>query len=178
MKGNNIFIAIIMSALLVTGCAQIPQAAIDVNKQVSTGITTLGDNGQEMINAWEETAYKMLDERWDKIYESAEKKFRTKKSIPTARLTKSQLKMVAEIAVLARDDIRTIIHSEANNMRATISSNTKTTLDANESITNLLVSANAVGIAHKTAIKQVSSLIPIPPAISGFIDSALETTGG
>ena len=178
MKRNNVFIGIALAASLVTGCARIPQAAIDVNIHISTGITVLGNNGQEMVNAWEESAYRMLDERWGKIYELAETKYRTKKSIaPATALSKKQLEDVAGIAVLARDDVRKKVHAEANSMRSIIAANTKTTLEANESITKLLVSANAVGTTRRAAIKQVGSLIPIPPAISDFIDSALTTAG-
>ncbi len=57
--------------VVITGCSNIPQAAIDVNKQVSVGINALGENGVEMVKAWELSAYSMLDEKWSKVYAKA-----------------------------------------------------------------------------------------------------------
>jgi hypothetical protein len=62
-------------------------------------------------------------------------------------------------------------------MRSIIASNTKNTLAANESITDLLVSANAVATFQQSAIKEVGSIIPIPPAITDFINNSLQTAG-
>ena len=163
---------------LVTGCSSIPQAAIDVNKQVSVGISTLGKNGIEMIEAWEQSAFNMLDERWSKVYEKADSSYRTKAGIAAGTaLTAQQQEDVAGLATLIRDEVRIKISNEASSMRDIINTNTQNTLAANESITNLLVSANAVATFQQSAIKEVGSLIPIPPAISDFISNSLQTAG-
>lgn len=178
MKSKSIAIALVAGILLLTGCAQIPQAAIDVNKQVSTGITTIGDNGKEMVLAWENTAYSMLDERWERVYRKAESSYRTKKGILAGTaLSSLQQEEVAGLAALVRDEVRGKIRLEADDMRKIIASNTKSTLEANESITQLLVSANAVNAIQQSAIKEVGPLLPIPPVISGFIESALAASG-
>ncbi len=62
-------------------------------------------------------------------------------------------------------------------MRSIINSNTKNTLDANESITNLLAGANAVATFQQSTIVEVGNLIPIPPVISDFINNSLQTAG-
>ena len=163
---------------IATGCSSIPQAAIDVNKQVSAGIRALGENGIEMVNAWEQSAYNMLDEKWSKVYEKADVSYRSKKSISAgAVLTSQQQEDVAGLSALIRDEVRSKIKSEANGMKSIIMSNTKNTLAANESITDLLVSANAVATFQQAAIKEVGNLIPIPPAINTFINDSLKTAG-
>ena len=68
MKLKNLTLIFIAILTFTTGCSSIPQAAIDVNKQVSAGISALGENGIEMVDAWEKSAFNMLDERWSKIY--------------------------------------------------------------------------------------------------------------
>jgi len=62
-------------------------------------------------------------------------------------------------------------------MKSIITSNTKNTLAANESVTDLLASANAIATFQQAAIKEVGNLIPIPPAISRFISDSLKTAG-
>lgn len=159
---------------LITGCAQIPQAAIDVNRQVSAGISALGQNGQDLITAWEETGYAILDDRWSQIYRNADTTYRTKKTIAAgSALTAQQQEDVAGIAVLVRDAVRTKISAEASTLRKTVSSNTIITLEANDSITALLISANSVLSVQQSAIKQVVGLAPIPPAIGKFVTDAI-----
>lgn len=179
MKLRNVtFVCVAIMAFITTGCSRIPQAAIDVNKQVSAGISSLGENGIEMVDAWEQSAFNMLDERWSNIYEKADASYRSNKGIAVeTALTSQQQEDVAGLSVLIRDQVREKISTEANSMRNIINSNTKNTLDANESITNLLASANAITTFQQSAIKEVGSLIPIPPVISDFINNTLQTAG-
>lgn len=174
MKFKRLVITLIALSF-VTGCTNIPQAAIDVNKQVSVGINTLGENGIEMVNAWEKSAFNMLDEKWDKVYQKADATYRSNKGVAAgAALTVQQQKDIAGLAALIRGEVRTKIRQEASSMRNIINSNTQSTVEANESITDLLISANAITNIQQSAIKKVGSLIPIPPAISEFITSALQ----
>ncbi|WP_282131438.1 hypothetical protein [Pseudoalteromonas aliena] len=162
----------------ITGCSNIPQAAIDVNKQVSVGINALGENGVEMVKAWELSAYSMLDEKWSKVYAKANESYRSKKSIAqNAVLTAQQQEGVAGLSALIRDEVRSKINTKANSMKSIIMSNTKNTIAANESITNLLISANAIVNFQQSAVKEVGKIIPIPPAISTFINDSLNTAG-
>jgi PBP1b-binding outer membrane lipoprotein LpoB len=171
-------IFIVTLSFIATGCSSIPQAAIDVNKQVSAGISALGENGIDMVNAWEQSAYNMLDEKWSKVYEKANASYITKKSLSAGTvLTAQQQEDVAGLSVVIRDEVRSKIRSESNGMKSIIMSNTKNTLAANESVTDLLVSANAVATFQQAAIKEVGNLIPIPPAISTFISDSLKTAG-
>ncbi len=160
------------------GCVSVPQAAIDVNRQVSKGITTIGDNGLAMVEAWEESAYNMLDERWSNVYAKADSTYRSKKGLSTtAALSYSQQEDVAGLAVLIRSEVRKKIKTKADSMREIISQNVKNTLDANESLTDLLVSASAVSSLQKSALKEVGSLVPIPPGVTTFIASSLKSAG-
>lgn len=171
-------IFIVTLSFIATGCSSIPQAAIDVNKQVSEGISALGENGTEMVNAWEQSAYNMLDEKWSKVYEKADATYRSKRSIAAgAILTAQQQEDIAGLSALIRDEVRSKIRSESNEMKSIIMSNTKNTLAANESVTDLLVTANAVATFQQAAIKEVGNIIPIPPTISTFISDSLKTAG-
>jgi hypothetical protein len=162
--------------LALNSCVHIPQSAVDVNRQVSKGIETLQENGQQLVAAWEETAYRVLDERWKQVYARAEKDYRAKRNVPlTSVLTKEQQEDVAGVATLIRDGVRTKIHAKAEEMRQAITANAKTTLEANESITNLLISANVATAAQESVLKAVGKLLPIPPELSKFLDNALET---
>lgn len=164
--------------LVLSGCVHIPQAAIDVNRQVSKGIDTLRENGQQMVVAWEETAYRVLDERWTQVYTRAEKDFRAKRSVPAAAgLTRQQQEDVAGLATLMRDGVRVKIRAKAEEMQQIIAANAKTTLEANESITNLLINASTAAAAQQSVLKGVGGLLPIPPEVSKFIDGALEVVG-
>ena len=69
------------------------------------------------------------------------------------------------------------INDEADRMRRTIHGNVQATLEANESITELLISANSVLSLQQSAIKEVGDLLPIPPTISTFIDKSLQSAG-
>ncbi|OZG72965.1 hypothetical protein BTA51_13480 [Hahella sp. CCB-MM4] len=170
-------LAIVFVSALVggnAGCVSVPQAAIDVNKQVSNGISTIGGNGIAMVDAWEESAYNMLDERWAKIYAKADSTYRTRKGVAQgAQLTYQQQEDIAGLAVLIRSDVRKKIKDEADSMRGIIASNVKNTVEANDSITGLLASASAVSSLQKSALKEVGSLIPIPPVIGSFITNSL-----
>ncbi len=160
------------------GCVSVPQAAIDVNRQVSQGISTIGGNGVAMVDAWEESAYNMLDERWSNIYAKADSTYRSKKGlVQGAQLTYQQQEDVAGLAVLIRSEVRKRIKDEADNMKGIISSNVRSTLEANDSVTDLLASASAVSSLQKSALKDVGNLIPIPPAIGSFITNSLASAG-
>jgi hypothetical protein len=169
---------VLVTTFSMVGCAQIPQAAIDVNRQVATGITALNDNAQELIRAWEETAYQVLDERWSKVYAQADAAYRTKRGVqPGVLLTSPQAEEVAGLATLVRDDVRKKIRTEADGMRKIVTANAKNTLDANESVTMLLINANAIGAAQHSALKQVGTLLPIADTVTNFINIALKSAG-
>ncbi len=172
------YIPVTILILVITGCSSIPQAAIDVNKQVSIGIKTIGENGIEMVSAWQKSAYNMLDERWSLVYAKADATYRTGRGIASgATLTAQQQEEVAGLSVLIREEVIKKIDAKTESMRTIINENTKNTLAANDSITNLLISANAVATLQQTAIQEVGNLLPIPPAVSTFITNTLQTAG-
>jgi hypothetical protein len=166
------------AAVLVSGCVQIPQAAVDVNRDVSKGISALRDNGNEMVDAWEEMGYRMLDERWARVYSKADADFRAKRKLaPGSALSADQQQNVAGLATLYRDEVRKKIQAKAAELRAVINKNAKMTLDANESITSLLISANAVTSVQQTALKSVGELVPVLPKVSSFVEELLKEVG-
>ncbi len=104
---NLILVFIATLAFITTGCSNIPQAAIDVNKKVSAGISTLGENGIEMVDAWEQSAFDMLDERWTNIHKKAGASYRNSKGITAGTtLTLQQQEDVAGLSAFIRDEIR------------------------------------------------------------------------
>lgn len=161
---------LIIPVVMLAGCAQVPQAAIDVSRQVSTGISSIGTNGLDTVAAWEETALALLDERWSQIYKKADAEFRKKRNIAAnAALTPDQSEDVAALATLVRDEARKKITGKADEMRKIISGNTKTTLEANESVTQLLISANSVLSAQQSAAKQVAEQAKLPSDLNQFV---------
>ena len=153
-----------------TACAQVPISAIDVSRQVSTGISSLGTNGQDVVTAWEEVALAFLDERWSQIYKRADSEYRKKRQIATsAALTADQVEEVAGVATLIRDDARKNITAKANEMRKVISGNAKTALEANESVTQLLISANSVLTQQQAVAKQVAEQAKLPSDLNAFV---------
>lgn len=174
-----IFLPLAVLFTLSTGCANVPKSAITVNQQVSKGIETLKQNGNTMINAWEETGYRVINEQWDKIYEKAEIIYREENSIVSdiALNEGEQKKDVAGIATLIRDELRSKVKVKADEMRKIVSSNASTTLKANESITNLLISVNEVGESREAVLQSVGELLPIPPDVKEFVNKALEQGG-
>ncbi len=155
---------------LLTACAQVPLATIDVSRQVSTGITSIGTNGLDTVATWEETALALIDERWGQIYKKADNEFRKKRQIAVGTaLTLDQTEDVAGLATLVRDEARKKITGKANEMRKVISDNTKTTLEANESVTRLLISTNSVLGVQQAAAKQVAEQAKLPSDLNKFI---------
>lgn len=160
----------IIPLAVLSACAQVPLATIDVSRQVSTGIASIGTNGLDTVAAWEETALALLDERWSQIYKKADNEFRKKRQIAVGTaLTPDQTEELAGLATLVRDEARRKISGKANEMRKVISENTKTTLEANESVTRLLISANSVLTVQQTAAKQVAEQAKLPSDLNAFV---------
>ena len=175
---TRVFSAVVLATVTLGGCTSVPQQAITANQQVSKGIAAIGDNGLAMVDAWEHSAYAMLDERWHKVYTKAEQSYRGKRQLAdNDNLNSQQREDVAGLAALIRTQVRGSIHDEADRMRRTIHGNVQATLEANESITELLISANSVLSLQQSAIKEVGDLLPIPPTISTFIDKSLQSAG-
>jgi hypothetical protein len=173
---NHLWRIILTTSILVgAGCAQIPQPAIDVSRQVSSGISALGTNGQDMVTAWEEVAYALLDERWSQIYRKAESDYRTKRQLAkTVALNSEQQEEVAGLATLMRDESRKKIGIRSADMRKIIDANTKTTLEANDSVTRLLVSAKSVLSGQQETAKQLADQVKIPSDASKFVSDLLK----
>lgn len=166
---------LIVPVALLTACAQVPISAIDVSRQVGTGVSSLSTNGQDAVVAWEEVALALLDERWGHIYKRADSEYRIKRQIAaSAALTADQSVEVAGLATLIRDDARKKITGKANEMRKVISANTKTTLEANESVTQLLISANSVLTTQQTLAKQAVEHAKLPTDLNTFVLNLLK----
>jgi hypothetical protein len=170
------FALIIAFGIPASGCVQIPPAAVDLSRDVSKGISALRDNGNDMVAAWEEIGYRLLDERWAKVYTKAETDFRAKRKIASGvALTAQDQQDVAGLATLYRDAVRKKVQDKAAELRIVINRNAKTTLDANESLTSLLSSAQAALGVQQSALRSVGELIPALPKASSFIDDVLNT---
>jgi hypothetical protein len=166
---------LLIAAALLGACAQVPVAAIDVNRQVGVGIAALGGNGQDLVNAWEETAFAVIDERWNRIYGKAEADFRARRKIAAdAPLSAQQQEDLAGLATLVRDQMRQKISTRAKEMRKVLATNTRSTQEANESITQLLISANTVLTQQQSALKQVGEQLRIPADVGKFMAEVLQ----
>lgn len=161
---------VLVPVALVSACAQVPISAIDASRQVNTGISTLSSNGQDAVSAWEQAALALLDERWSQIYKRADIEYRKKRQINASEALKTdQAEQVAGLATLIRDDARKKIAGTANEMRKVILENSKVTLEANESVTQLLISANSVLTTQQTSAKQVVEYGKLPADINTLV---------
>lgn len=164
----------VVLVIFLSACAQVPFAAIDLNRQVSQGISAIGDNGQAAIAAWEAVALSLVDERWGQIYKKADIEYRKKYQIAGGiALTSTQAEELAGLAALLRDEVRSKIFAKAMEMRKVVSVNTKATLDANDSVTNILISANAVLTVQQTAAKQVLEQARLPTDVNNFVKNLI-----
>lgn len=172
---TDLRLLLIIPVALLTACAQVPVSAIDVSRHVGTGISSLSTNGQDAVAAWEEVALSLLDERWGQIYKRADSEYRKKRLIAThAVLTADQAEEVAGLAALIRDDARKKITEKATEMRKTISANTKATLEANESVTQLLISANSALTTQQGLTSKTAELAKLPADINAFIANLIK----
>jgi|GEM_PF-3503951 hypothetical protein len=163
-------------ALIFSGCGQIPKAAVDANEKVTQGIEAQEENGLTLVQAWEDTSYYLLDEKWDMVYDKAEKTFRDKRGISAdSTLTSDQYKSVAGLAVLIRDEVRHKIRTRADEMRENIRKNARQTTEINSSVSDLLVSANSVTKNNVTLLKDVEGFVPISAEIQNFLDEAFSS---
>lgn len=157
-----------------SACAQVPTAAVSVNQHVTTGISTLQENANVLIASWEESAFMLLDEHWEKVYSEAEKRYRDKKKIAACiNLLPDQQVQVAGLAVLIRDEARSKIRTKAKEIRNQVNANAKKTLEANKSITALLRSVNQLVGTRTMALKMVGDLVSIAPVESQFLNTMI-----
>ena len=161
---------ILVSVGMLAACAQVPIAAIDVSRQVGTGISSLSSNGQDAVASWEEVALALVDERWTLIYKKADSEYRKKHQIASSHtLTAEQAEEIAGLAALLRDEVRKKIIVKSNEMRKVISDNAKITLIGNESVTQLLVSSNSVLTTQQTLAKQAVEYAKLPNDLNMFV---------
>ena len=165
------------AVLLLTGCVSIPPESITVNEKISAGVVTMEENTNLVIDAWRETAVALLEEKFDAIYDDVEERYRSKRGIPSVSvggpdLNADQARDVAVFVMLVNERVRGAIDEKAANMRLVSQQNAGTIKGANDSITNLLQSSQAVISGREATIKDVTDLLPIPADVTGIIDSA------
>jgi hypothetical protein len=171
-------------AVVLTACARIPPEAVEVNEQVGEGISTLQQNNLQMIEAWADLTYFIVDESGGEIHDRAAAAFERRADSPAVRAELargvSRESIIAGIAVEIRDKVRDRVAEEADKMRAVVNANARETSGANVSITRLLTSANAVVQTRASILERVGDLSPINiPEIAGFVEQAIEdVTGG
>ena len=161
------------AVLLLSGCVNIPPESITVNEKVSAGVVTMEENTNLVINAWRETAVALLEEQFDDIYDAAEEKYRSKKNIASGQgLNDDQVRDVAVFVMLVNEQVRGKIDKQVADMRRVSQRNAAAIKGANDSITNVLQSAQAVISGREAAIKDVTDLLPIPADVTDFISNA------
>ena len=163
------------TTLLLVGCVNVPPDSIAVNGRVSSGITTMEQNTVSVIKAWRDTAVALLEAQFDDIYDRAEEKFRSKRNIPGGQtLTSDQVRDVAVLVMVVNDAVRDKIDARAAEMRQVSQNNAAAIKAANDSITGLLKSAQAVIGGRDVLIQDVTNLLPIPANVVDFVKDAKE----
>ena len=164
--------------VMLCACASIPSSSIELNKKVTNGIEAIRDNGLTMVEAWEKTGYKVLDERWKRVHTKAKADYKSKKNIAAGTaLTPEQETDVAGLAVIYRDAVKEMIKREADSLREIINKNASETIKGNNSITNLLEEASRAIGKRQVVMSEIKNLVPIPPSVTDFIDNSLSNSG-
>ena len=152
---------ILVFALLI-GCAQIPMEAIKLNQEVSRTIVILKENRLKLIDAWEMSGHVLIQNKWKTIYNKAVQIYDAKSDADRTILEKNAFRdeNIGEIAAAIMEKIKAIISTGAKEMRQVVEKNTQDIVASNDSITRLLVSANAVGQTRTYLLDLFNNILP------------------
>lgn len=165
-----------LAVLMVAGCVNIPPESITVNRKVSDGISVMEQNTTLVIDAWRDMAIALLEWQFDDIYDQAEAKYRSRKSIPANQaLTGEQERDVAAFVVLVNQEVRNSIEEQVAAMKKVTRQNANALGSANDSITKLLESAQSVISGRHGLIGDLGQLSPVIAGVSDFVEKAKQT---
>lgn len=167
---------IMVLALTLGACANIPPGAELANTKVSTGIERLETDTQKILNAYRESLRLAVKADFERIHNAAEKAVRSKRGVPIGTpLNNEQIQEVSGIVLLTFEKANVLIDEKIYETSQTVQKNSATVKTANDDITKLLSSAGRVGVARTEIISTVKDLIPLPD-VSGIIDQAISLT--
>ena len=164
---------------ILVGCAQIPPEAIELNKMVSENIKVLKDNNLLSIDAWEENGHIQIDNNWNLIYDKATKIYsriledpeRNHDIDPSLRD-----RDIGKLASTITQKLKAKVSDQAKDMRRIVEENTKTIVAANNSISRLLASANAVATTRTQILGDLEMLPSINiPELNKIISEEIES---
>lgn len=162
--------------LLVAGCVNIPPESITVNAKISAGITVMQENTNLVIDGWRDTAMELLKAESDLIYKQVEVIYLKKGNIPKGQaLNTKQIRDVAGMQSLVYLQMSDKINEKVDEMKRVAQANATALRRANNSITGLLESAQAVISRRQALIKDFSTLSPIITNVVDFINNAKKT---
>lgn len=161
------------------GCAKVPLESVAVNEQVTAGIGSMEANSYRLIDGWRLTAIQVLEERFDDIYDQAEKRYRQRKDLPADKALKpEQTRDVTGLVLLIYNRVHERINAKARELEKTVRENTETLKTTNAGITALLKSAQSVIGGREVLLKEASAITPIPTDFAGFIDGLIGEEAG
>lgn len=161
------------------GCANVPVESVAVNEQVTAGIGSMEENSYRLIDGWRETAIKVLENRFEDIYDQAEERYRQRRGIPTGRaLTPDQARDVTGLVLLVNNRVQKRIDAKARELEETVQTNAQTLKATNDNITALLKSAQSVIGGREVLLREAGTIIPIPIDFAGFIDGLIGEEAG
>ena len=151
-----------LALALLVGCAQIPPEAIKLNEEVSQKITISKVNSLRLIDAWERSRHALIEEEWGYIYSEATRLYNAKPQQVREDLEghASKPENIGELAALIMEGAKTRISAMAQEMRQVVENNAQEIVAANDSITRLLASANAVGQTRAYILDRLKGVLP------------------
>ncbi len=162
-------VAIAATALM--GCVRIPPEAITLNQKVSSGIEAMRENSEAVIVAWRDTALTISDERFDEVYDAVETRYRDRRNIPPGTaLSSDQVRDVAALVSLVRDEVRSKIYDYVDEMIKTNNKNAEDVISANDGVTDLLISAQSVIDSRTAVVNELKSLSPVTTDVLDFLN--------
>ena len=157
------FLAIILTTLLLSGCANIPSGAESANAKVSVGIERMAADTQTILNAYRDSLRLAIQSEFERIHDEAEKATRIKRGVATGTpLDDEQRQEVSGIVLITFEKAYQLVDNKIAEASTIIRENAVTVKSANDDITRLLASAGRIGIARSEIISTVKSLIPLP----------------
>lgn len=162
MIGYCIKGALVLVALALASCAPaIPPEAPGLSRYVGQGVAGIRQNARSVIDAWEQVALALVDERWAELYSRALDAYRARRSVE-GELSAEQHRDVAGLAALMRDGLTRGVRDKAGEMRAQVDENTDVTMKMSNGLTDLLTSARTVIEANEALLGTIKDIVPVP----------------
>ncbi|MCK8600106.1 hypothetical protein [Desulfoferrobacter suflitae] len=173
LKRLAAFVAIV--CILCAGCARVPKNAALLSSSVNGGITRLQAENEKVIRALGDVERGILDEKWEDIYRSAEKKYRSEMVITSSEcLTEEQRLDITTIAAAAREEILAQIAAKEEELINDSRKNAQLVIGMNSKVQAYLLSLERLDASRHEISDLFNEITGVDPSlIVGTVEKAL-----